>query len=294
VIDIKDTKDPKWSLRFYRDFVSKNYPVLIQGGCRHFPAVSKWNSKYFVESIPDKVVTVAVTPNGYADGLAFKTTEKGKVQYFVTPEEVNMTMKEFLKKLDDTSKQYICYIQRQNSNLTDDFAELMCDVESEISWASEAFDKQPDAVNFWMGDARAVTSMHKDPYENIYCVIEGYKDFILIPPTDLPYVPYKTYPVGTYKDVISTNCHIKENKGEKIDWVSVDPLKKSHYEKYPKFSTATQYKVRVKSGDCLFLPSLWFHHVTQSHKCIAVNYWYDMDFDIKYCYYKMLKQLVLP
>jgi jumonji domain-containing protein 7 len=34
----------------------------------------------------------------------------------------------------------------------------MCDVESEISWASEAFDKQPDAVNFWMGDARAVTS----------------------------------------------------------------------------------------------------------------------------------------
>jgi hypothetical protein len=48
VIDIKDTKDPKWSLRFYRDFVSKNYPVLIQGGCRHFPAVSKWNSKYFL------------------------------------------------------------------------------------------------------------------------------------------------------------------------------------------------------------------------------------------------------
>lgn len=63
-----------------------------------------------------------------------------------------------MSKNNCSSKQYICYIQRQNSNLTDDFAELMCDVESEISWASEAFDKQPDAVNFWMGDARAVTS----------------------------------------------------------------------------------------------------------------------------------------
>ena len=29
---------------------------------------------------------------------------------------------------------------------------------SEMSWASEAFGKDPDAVNFWMGDGRAVTS----------------------------------------------------------------------------------------------------------------------------------------
>lgn len=40
--------------------------------------------------------------------------------------------------------------------------------------------------------------MHKDPYENIYCVIDGYKDFILIPPTDLPHVPYKKYPKAEF------------------------------------------------------------------------------------------------
>lgn len=40
--------------------------------------------------------------------------------------------------------------------------------------------------------------MHKDPYENIYCVIDGYKEFILIPPTDLPFVPYKRYPVAEF------------------------------------------------------------------------------------------------
>ena len=78
---------------------------------------------------------------------------------------------------------------------------------SEIRWASEAFNKKPDAVNFWMGDSRAVTSsiqysnqrnqypnqsdqysnqrnernanvspVHKDPYENVYCVIRGEKE----------------------------------------------------------------------------------------------------------------------
>ena len=50
----------------------------------------------------------------------------------------------------------------------------------ELDWAREAFDQSPDAVNFWMGDQRAVTSMHKDPYENIYCVVRGHKVSLII------------------------------------------------------------------------------------------------------------------
>lgn len=95
---------------------------------------------------------------------------------------------------------FIHYIQRQNSNLTEDFSEIVDDlVMSDIHFAVEAFNKSPDAVNFWMGDEKAITSMHKDPYENIYCVISGAKDFILIPPIDLPFVPRKVYPTGIYK-----------------------------------------------------------------------------------------------
>ena len=33
-------------------------------------------------------------------------------------------------------------------------------------------------------------SVHKDHYENLYCVVKGWKRFILIPPSDLPFVPY--------------------------------------------------------------------------------------------------------
>lgn len=32
--------------------------------------------------------------------------------------------------------------------------------------------------------------MHKDHYENLYCVISGEKKFILLPPTDRPFIPY--------------------------------------------------------------------------------------------------------
>ena len=60
--------------------------------------------------------------------------------------------------------------------------------------------KVPDAVNFWMGDERAVTSMHKDHYENLYCVVDGAKTFTLIPPSDQPFIPYQLYQTATYKE----------------------------------------------------------------------------------------------
>jgi len=77
----------------------------------------------------------------------------------VTPEERVMPMSEFLNALEN-SDQYpgVFYIQRQNSNLTEDFAELVPDVGSDVPWATEAFGHEPEAANIWIGDKRAVTS----------------------------------------------------------------------------------------------------------------------------------------
>ncbi|CAN0880500.1 Lysine-specific demethylase JMJ32 [Linum grandiflorum] len=42
-------------------------------------------------------------------------------------------------------------------------------------------------------------------------------------------------------------------------------------------------------------PSMRFHHVRQSPNergcTIAVNYWYDMQFDIKYAYFNFLQSI---
>ncbi|GJQ69910.1 hypothetical protein Trydic_g22452 [Trypoxylus dichotomus] len=147
------------------------------------------------------------------------------------------------------------------------------------------------------------TKVHKDPYENIYCVIDGYKDFIIIPPTDLPWVPHNIYKKGIFKNVTNNSYDIEmikstlenenddgSNEIETLPWISIDPLTPD-YERFPEFRRVSMYKVRVNKGDVLYLPSLWFHHVRQSHGCIAVNYWYDMECDIKYCYYRMLETM---
>ncbi|CAH3946894.1 unnamed protein product [Pieris brassicae] len=273
------------ALQFHRDYVSKNIPVVIKGGCLKWSATQKWNSQYFRQVIPNKLITLAITPNGYADGI---TKDKTGIECFVMPCEVQTSMSHFLDMLENKRENYIPYIQRQNSNLTEDFKELFSDVEHEIDFASKAFNKKPDAVNFWMGDSRAITSMHKDPYENIYCVIDGYKDFILIPPTDLPYVPYKKYKQAMFK--YNDGWDIEMIDSVELPWICIDPLKPD-FLNYPQFSKAHRYTIRINKGDCLYLPSLWFHHVSQSHGCVAVNYWYDMEFDIKYCYFKMLEKL---
>lgn len=39
-------------------------------------------------------------------------------------------------------------------------------------------------------DGVFAVSVHKDHYENLYCVVSGEKHFILLPPTDRPFIPY--------------------------------------------------------------------------------------------------------
>ena len=87
---------------------------------------------FYREQIGDLEVTVTVTPNGYADAVT-----GGK---FVMPEERRMTISKFLDILDNpSSANGVFYIQKQNSNLTDEFSVLLKDVDAEITWGTEAF-----------------------------------------------------------------------------------------------------------------------------------------------------------
>ena len=58
-----------------------------------------------------------------------------------------------------------------------------------------------------------------------------------------------------------------------------------------RLQNANPLHVRVNAGDVLYLPSLWFHHLRQSHGCVAVNFWYDMEFDARYTYSNFLREV---
>lgn len=67
----------------------------------------------------DKTVTVAMTPNGYADAPVGDR--------FVLPHEEQMKMRDFLQLLNNERSKDVVYIQKQNSSFTDEFSELIPD-----------------------------------------------------------------------------------------------------------------------------------------------------------------------
>ncbi|KAJ6667319.1 hypothetical protein lerEdw1_017297 [Lerista edwardsae] len=233
-------------LEFYREWVCPNKPCVIRNAFSHWPALKKWTLPYLREIMSSKLVSVAVTPNGYADAVY--------QDWFVMPEERRMPFSAFLDIVEKkVAPPGVFYVQKQCSNLTEEFPELLGDVEPDIPWMSEALGKKPDAVNFWLGESSAVTSCMYQVL-NIVCLSETR--------VSSPQVP----------------------------WIPLDPLNPD-LERYPEYAQAKSFQCVVKAGEMLYLPSLWFHHVQQSHGCIAVNYWYDMEYDLKYSYYQLLDSL---
>ncbi|XP_073339016.1 bifunctional peptidase and (3S)-lysyl hydroxylase JMJD7 [Pagrus major] len=278
-------EEPPDPLQFYRDWIGPNKPCIIRNAFSHWPALSRWNPEYLREKVGSKAISVAVTPNGYADAVSGDR--------FVMPEERRMSFSAVLDIIEGKVEAGggVFYVQKQCSNLTEELPELTGDVEPHVSWMSDALGKLPDAVNFWLGEASAVTSMHKDHYENLYCVISGEKNFILLPPTDRPFIPYGEYQPAVYHQQDDGEFRVVDQSGsEKVPWIPLDPLDPD-LERYPQYRRARPLRCSVKAGEMLYLPSLWFHHVQQSHGCIAVNFWYDMEYDIKYNYFQLLETL---
>ena len=196
------------------------------------------------------------------------------------------------------------YIQQQNGNFTSHFPELAQDVDAELQWASQAFGASPDAVNLWIGNAQSVTSFHKDHYENIYAVITGEKTFTLLPPCDAYRMHLAHYPLASCCDTSEGLRVIPSLDNEQVLWSPIEDLAKAEHDhaykqQYPLYfdsSLPKPFRVTVKAGEVLYLPSLWWHQVEQTagsdNMVIAVNYWYDMQFDCKFAYFQLIESLM--
>jgi hypothetical protein len=53
--------------------------------------------------------------------------------------------------------------------------------------------------------------------------------------------------------------------------------------------------VCLKPGELLYLPSLVYHQVGQQtnedESIIAINYWFDMKYDLRFNFYKLIENL---
>ncbi|KII95182.1 hypothetical protein PLICRDRAFT_34019 [Plicaturopsis crispa FD-325 SS-3] len=278
---------PPTALEFSR-LVHISRPVVIHGF--KVPATRLWNNEYLLERMRDRNVSVAVTPNGRADAVT--RAPDGKL-YFVEPHVQEMPLDDFMATLTgdsgtSSSLHETHYLQSQNGNLYSalsfggdpeydgsEFEPLRSDVPREVPSCSKAFDRPPDAVNLWIGNSKSVTSIHSDPYENIYTVVRGTKHFTLLPPTEGWCLQERTYPHATYtRSSPASPLYITPSSSPPVRWSSVaDPDRPGVLP-----PEAHSIHIDLHAGETLYLPAGWWHHVRQSGDItIALNWWYDVE-----------------
>ena len=128
------------------------------------------------------------------------------------------------------------------------------------------------------GNCKSTTSLHKDPYENIYAQIKGQKHFVLLPPLASVCVNEKILKAATYTLDESGKLQILlDEPYQMLPFPTWDPDKPNiHTTLFSRL--AKPLRVTLNPGDMLYLPALWFHKVSQSSDpvenfCCAVNYW---------------------
>jgi ribosomal protein L16 Arg81 hydroxylase len=109
----------------------------------------------------------------------------------------------------------------------------------------------PETTNLWVGPAGTVTPLHHDVNNVLFMQIDGSKRFSLVPPWDSEFVYCRH---GVVADVDLENPDVQ---------------------KHPLFAAATVESVVLETGDALFIPAGWWHHVrslTESTSLTFVNF----------------------
>ncbi|TID18507.1 Clavaminate synthase-like protein [Venturia nashicola] len=303
---IDDLAEEPSPLEFMR-YVARNRPFVVRKGASDWYACRKWSAGFLKEEVGHEMVQVAVTPFGNADSIV--DTNEGPL--FVKPHETSAPFSAVLSKIQSqeinpsTYKGHTHYLQTQNDNLRNEYATLFSTskIPDSIPFARIALQKPPEAINFWLGNSKSVTALHKDPYENIYVQVLGKKHFVLLPPVEAPvvgekwvrsgtYVPSPSSPPSSPPSPSSTPHPVDLNSEYTLAPTPDIPphtLPFATYDPDSPLDTATPFshlskplRVTLEPGDMLYLPALWYHKVSQTCDdegiCCAINYWYDMDF----------------
>uniref|UniRef100_H2YG19 JmjC domain-containing protein n=1 Tax=Ciona savignyi TaxID=51511 RepID=H2YG19_CIOSA len=94
----------------------------------------------------------------------------------------------------------------------------------------------------WFSSGGTKSVLHNDSFENINCLFDGTKELIMIDRKHKELVPIDNMEKG---------------------YSSVDVERVDMY-KYPTLSKLPWYIANMDTGDCLYIPMKWYHHVNSS------------------------------
>lgn len=120
--------------------------------------------------------------------------------------------------------------------------------------------------SMWFGPKGTRSPFHTDPDANIYCQVVGYKYFRLID-RDLSHMMYPRGSDENGMDLSNQSQVFDFSYARRHDIAQIKA-------RYPLFGEADYLEVILAPGECLYIPSRWWHFAESLSTSIGVNFWW--------------------
>ncbi|BAY23189.1 transcription factor jumonji jmjC domain protein [Calothrix sp. NIES-2100] len=221
---------------------------IINDVANQWDAYKNWSNSYLTDVCGDNLVPVEAYNQTFFQNYNFAAAD-----YYHARKQ--MKFKDYINivqgnQQDDNLSYYMAQV-----DFLKHFPELVKDIVY-----PKFFEKKPKVMYFFFGFANkkstSKTYLHFDDVHNIFVQIRGRKKFILFPPSN--YLSF--YPP------------IREN-GFSPAWSKVNPVVPD-LKSYPEFPWQDKIEVVLEAGEILYIPPLWWHHVTAVEENISLTFWY--------------------
>lgn len=112
-------------------------------------------------------------------------------------------------------------------------------------------------VRLWFSSGGTSSVLHVDSSENLHCLVDGVKRFVLIHKDDRERIGMDRLSDGSFTMDVDRVDMTKFNMA-RVDW----------------------WNVTLEAGDCMYIPELWLHQVRSFGRNLAITVWWkDLGLD---------------
>ena len=232
MIPVDETVEIPGSQEFYDNYVKMVKPLVFRGAAKNYPAFKKWTDAYLKENFQD---------------LEFRIERKKNLGYRFFPEgDIALgkdTLKNFIETYHQTNKFLVSSLP---TPMWKDIMIIPC-------LTCGSFGKRILHLDIWMSGGGTSTTLHRDKFQKIQCLINGTKEWKWVPLDDQD----KIYIAKDYQSFTGFS---------RFDPDRVD------LNKFPNISKVSVLYANLNPGDCVYVPQKMYHHVrSEGTMNIAVN-----------------------
>ena len=252
IAKVKEIEGVTWD-SVSEEVLASQSPLLLRGIISDWPLVTqaRKSNEAAIDYLQGYCVKKPVVVYSAEPGLKgrFSYTDNGVDLNFSSEKALLSDVLQELKRLQSFDRPPSLYV---GSTTVDIFLPGFR-AENDIALHSSA-----PLVSLWVGNETTV-SAHFDAPNNIACCASGHRIFTVFPPNQISnlYIgPLDKTPSGQSISMVDFEC--------------------PDYTKFPNFKEALENAqvAELDSGDALFIPSMWWHHVKSTSKFnVLINYW---------------------